>query len=242
MIKIERWPIPRSIAKSRRQDKWKHPDVTATLWRMQKEKCCYCEIKIPEKGHAKAVEHYKPRALFGAAKNEWNNFLLACSQCNGAKSDQFPVQLTEDKNGAKIIYLKNAESGEEINPLLIDPSDGSTDPEEHIAFGVDERETISIYGLPMARNGSRKGRVTIEVVDLHSTHNLRLHREFLRETLTPSYDCLMDAIIYGRPVKFEMYKDKFAEYMSSNNKFSALSREFARVRKLGQWIDIPCGV
>ena len=46
------------------------------------EYCSYCEMPL----HASlAVEHIKPKDLYPALKLEWDNFLLACTNCNSTK-------------------------------------------------------------------------------------------------------------------------------------------------------------
>jgi len=54
------------------------------------EYCSYCEMRL---GASLAVEHVQPKKPFGAADvNEeralsWNNFLLACTNCNSTKGN-----------------------------------------------------------------------------------------------------------------------------------------------------------
>lgn len=49
--------------------------------------CSYCERRIPTQ---LAVEHIQPQALpqYAALKGRWENFLLACVNCNSTKSDK----------------------------------------------------------------------------------------------------------------------------------------------------------
>lgn len=69
------------------------------LWGVSKEQiaaltsqlCAYCEgeINSPRAGQ---VEHYKPKSLFPLLAYDWENYLLSCAGCNGAKSDKWPQQ------------------------------------------------------------------------------------------------------------------------------------------------------
>ena len=51
-------------------DYYNKPAVVHALWEMQHAKCCYCERKLPDRGHLKAVEHFAPKAIFKGLRNE----------------------------------------------------------------------------------------------------------------------------------------------------------------------------
>ena len=53
--------------------------------------CSYCERLIET--HL-AVEHMRPKILNPALERDWNNFLLACVNCNSTKGDA-PIQLAD---------------------------------------------------------------------------------------------------------------------------------------------------
>ncbi len=53
--------------------------------------CSYCEMKLPS---SLAVEHVRPKSLHPELQTQWDNFLLACTNCNSTKGDQ-PVNLEE---------------------------------------------------------------------------------------------------------------------------------------------------
>lgn len=53
--------------------------------------CSYCEIALPS---AIAVEHVQPKSLEPALELKWDNFLLACNNCNSVKLNT-PVDLPE---------------------------------------------------------------------------------------------------------------------------------------------------
>ena len=99
----------------------KDAKVIEALWVMQHEKCCYCEGYIPVSGAAKEVEHFRPQSKFLDLVNDWNNLLLACRACNNKKRANFPTTTSGD-------------------PLLLDPSDPLTDPQDHIEFVLDPNE------------------------------------------------------------------------------------------------------
>lgn len=47
--------------------------------------CSYCEMKLDA---SLAVEHVQPKSLYPTLEREWNNFLLACTNCNSTKGSQ----------------------------------------------------------------------------------------------------------------------------------------------------------
>jgi uncharacterized protein (TIGR02646 family) len=47
--------------------------------------CSYCEMKLDA---SLAVEHVQPKSLYPALERQWNNFLLACTNCNSTKGTQ----------------------------------------------------------------------------------------------------------------------------------------------------------
>src|SRR5258708_29176396 len=132
MIRIKRAECPPILLAARKHsDRFRNNKVVRALWVMQRNKCCYCEQLIPVEGHSKAVEHFRPQSIFKYSRNAWRNLLLACSQCNGKKSDKFPIMLTNDENELKVIYLKRQGTGE---PALMDPSHRTTNPEKHLDY------------------------------------------------------------------------------------------------------------
>ena len=201
--------------------------VVKKLWEMQHKKCCYCEQEIPESGHLKAVEHFKPQSVYKGLRNDWKNLLLACAQCNGKKSDKFPTMLTNAEGESKVLYLNPRSKS---RPLLIDPSNDKIDPEEHITFIVDDSD-IEKYGLPKERNHSKLGRTTINIVGLDGTYYVRKRRTWHRH-LRDLYSNLLEAKDQDDSVKIQTYCDRFRQWMSAKREFCAYAREFARQKKL----------
>jgi uncharacterized protein (TIGR02646 family) len=243
MIKISRTDAP-TVLKSSPQNgtHYNKKKVVQALWNMQREKCCYCEQIIPNEGHAKAVEHFQPKSIFKFLRNDWKNLLLACAECNGTKSDKFPIELTDDNNLAKVVYLKKVvpKTGK---PLLINPSDPHIDPEDHIDFVVDDTN-FEALGIPVEKNGSKRGRVTIEIIKLHAHYYVKKRRTFLLETLLPQYETLLRAHNSGQNTIVQTSKMNFISLMASNHEFAAVARSFCRAKKLNGppfHIDVPGG-
>ena len=113
------------------QKKYNHREIKNALVRMFHGKCAYCESLITVVTYGN-IEHFHPKGnpSYIDKTFEWENFLLSCDICNNAqhKGTHFPV----DANG---------------HPLLINPTDGVTDPARHLRFDWDSKAGLaSIYG------------------------------------------------------------------------------------------------
>lgn len=206
---------------------------------MQHEKCCYCEIKIPPHGHSKAVEHFRPKSIYKNLTNDWGNLLLACAQCNGKKSDKFPLKLTNNEKEAKVIHTKyNSKKKKTRKAILIDPS--KEDPEKYLDFVIDQKEKET-YGLIIAKDNNRRGKITIEIVGLYDSHYLNNHRDFMRDSLIPTFSMMESAKDHNNYDKFRSLKQQFEIWMDETYKLSALSRAFVRYYELDKdyKIQIP---
>jgi uncharacterized protein (TIGR02646 family) len=108
-------------------------EIRGVLERMASgiQRCMYCEDSA-----GTAIDHFWPKARYPKRAFDWINYLLACSRCNGKKSQQFPL----DARG---------------EPLLFDPT--QEDPLKHLAFSPSTGQltarspkgapSIRVYGL-----------------------------------------------------------------------------------------------
>jgi uncharacterized protein (TIGR02646 family) len=137
--------------------------VRPLLKRLGNGKCAYCESVIAD-GTPSAlpdIDYFRPRggALGHLGKImpdhywwlafKWENILPACTTCNAAKSNRFPVGAARAKPGASRTQLLREQ------PLLLDPCVDA--PESHLVYDSNGR----INGL------TERGRVTIEVLALN---------------------------------------------------------------------------
>ena len=210
MIKIKRRARPPVLeGATPTGEHYKNPEVVRTLFDMQYEKCCYCEQKVPEQGHGRAVEHYRPKSKgqYPHLKNVWENLLLACSMCNGKKSNRFP---TDDQG----------------NPLVIDPSDPDLDPEDHIDFIVDD--THALFGQILPKANSMIGSKTIETIGLYQEYYRQMRMIHCKELFLNYLDIVSASDNASRRANII----KFESLMSANSKFAAFARKFAREKQL----------
>ena len=227
MIQIKRSRCP-TILKNAPADsnRYRNRKVVMELWKMQHGKCCYCEQKIPKEGHAKAVEHFAPKSVFQVQRNHWPNLLLACSQCNGKKADQFPVLLTDNPNEVKLIYVKKP--GKRV-PALIDPSK-KINPEVHLDYRVNLTDG-SLAGQIFPRAGSPQGKATVSVIGLAQTFYHARRKSHFR-TLVRACLGLQEAKDNQDPDALRTALLDFINLVSPGSVFAGMAREFARKMKL----------
>jgi hypothetical protein len=82
--------------------------------------CSYCERLIPAQ---LAVEHIQPKGLpaYQGLIGRWENFLLACVNCNSTKKDKDVVLsdvLLPDRDNTFAAYLYDAGGGLQVSPGL----------------------------------------------------------------------------------------------------------------------------
>ncbi len=209
MIRIRRTSCPATLrGKTSHGTHYNKREVVGALWTMQHGKCCYCERRLPEKGHLKAVEHFKPKSVFTGSRNDWMNLLLACAQCNGKKGDKFPEILSEQVNEEKILYLAAEQ------PAILDPSDPEIDPEDHIDFDFSGPEWADGFALIMAKNGSRLGEETIRTVGLDAGFYSRERRGRYLRVILVSYVNLLEALDHGDGDRITAQRQSFELLMA----------------------------
>jgi uncharacterized protein (TIGR02646 family) len=126
------------------QKKYSHTQIKSALVDMFYGKCAYCESKITVVTYG-AIEHFYPKSVYVNLTFEWKNLLLSCDICNdaGHKGTKFPLDL----NG---------------NPLLIDSTDGITNPNTHLEFIWD-----SVAGLASVYGRDDRGKAVETIFDLN---------------------------------------------------------------------------
>lgn len=240
MIFIQRTKCPAALGDQAADgDQYNKPAVVHALWEMQHGKCCYCERKLPEKGHLKAVEHFAPKAIFKGLRNEWANLLLACSQCNGKKSDTFPVILSNQDKEDKVLYVKKVHGGD---PGIIDPS--LVDPEGHLDFDFNALEWTDRFAVVMSKGGSVLGTETISTVGLYDPFYAKLHRDHYFGVISVHYTNLLQALFDDNPLRIQGQRAAFETLMAPETELAGFARAFARFKRLDQKpveLKIPSG-
>ena len=224
MIKIERSECPARLSDVPSDPpRYNHPDVVDALSTMQYGKCCYCEKFIDVSGHEQGVDHYRPQAeaLYPRLRNTWSNLLHSCAWCNGKKWSHFPLD----------------EDGE---PLLVDPSDPATDPENIFDVCVDDEDDVNFGRMIPRQNRFRKRAEKTEEV-------LELNYPTRRTQRTCDFIKLFQAYMAIRDARDDITKQQkviaFQNMLGANSQYAAFARAFARAKRLDKrfGIMIPVG-
>ena len=223
LIRINRTVrAPVVLSTSNAQYRYREKEVVVALYEMQHSKCCYCEIYIADSGSGKQVEHFRPRSQYKGLLYDWKNLLLACADCNNAKLDEFPLSV----------------KGE---PLLLDPSDPTLDPEDHIEFVVSDKQAIGDLplGLAIPREQSPRGEESIRVIKLSGGHHIKRRNEILSR-LRSSYISLLTetkrtACGTGDTLEIDRLKNELQEANGDDKAYAGVARTFHREHRLDRF-------
>lgn len=119
--------------------------VKVSLEHLYDFKCAYCEIDLRKFNRDSTVEHYRPKSKnqYYWLAHEWSNFLLACSDCQRFKDNDFPIggeqQLIAPilENG-RLDYEKCKSNHSYLLselPLILNPE--IDDPAEYFSFNIE---------------------------------------------------------------------------------------------------------
>jgi len=211
-----------------------HLQVRMGLEILFHEKCAYCESEL--KNLEWEVEHFRPKGRVAERSDhpgyywlsyEWTNFYPACKYCNqrrrdrprwgdltfvvaGGKADQFPLA---DENTRVMSHHQQDRLAQE-QALLLDPC--ADQPEEEFRFDP--------KGQIHERNGSQRGKTTIEVCFLKRTR-LRYLRKNVVDQVVDLLTLIRRLENEGRAdavVALQEYLQK--HFLVDNCQYAALSR------------------
>ncbi len=135
-------------------------------------RCGYCEDSVGDE-----VEHIKPKDLYPERVFVWENYLLACGQCNGGKSNRFSVI-----NRGRLIDVTRRRNRPIRRPragfsALINPRD--EDPLKF--FDLDLMGTfVFLPRIDLPRIDEQRASYTIDVLDLNRDVLLEARHEAYR--------------------------------------------------------------
>lgn len=83
--------VSRAKTRFSRYNRQTNPTFAAVRAKLAKmcggtRRCMYCEDSVADE-----VEHFRPKGLYPDVVFAWRNYLYACGQCNGGKSNHFSV-------------------------------------------------------------------------------------------------------------------------------------------------------
>lgn len=194
------------------------PSVKRALRAAQHDKCAFCETINPSSHEV--VEHYRPKDGWRQERGDalqkpqyfwlayaWENLLFVCDVCNDRahKENLFPLANPECRATPDMPDT----AGEE--PLLINPY--ALDPEDHIDWSSD---------VPVVRNGSPRGRATIDVLGLDRDGR---RADFRRDHLSKTEVSLarLELLPENDPLRVEM-RSAFPEFLGDDAPWAAMIR------------------
>jgi len=143
MAAVEEYRQAGKKVPSKLQERYRKPEIRDALKRMYSDEegnnfCCYCESEIDVVDYPH-IEHKMPKDpdCFPEQTYEWENLHLACTKCNGNKSNKW----------------------DEHNPILDAVKDVPI--HEHLSFLSDN--TTGVYRMGL----SKRGNTTIKHADLN---------------------------------------------------------------------------
>ncbi|HEY2291816.1 MAG TPA: hypothetical protein VGM86_14040 [Thermoanaerobaculia bacterium] len=198
------------------------PAVKACLWQMQSGKCCYCEREYERK--YSDIEHFRPKTEAlreGKVKTSgywwlayrFDNLYFGCPPCNRTKKTHFPLMA-----GTRALESEEDPRRVEEYPLLIDP--GFENPEDHLTF-----VWIPGRGYEVApRDGSERGRRTIEILELDRDDLSEIRRAYYRRHLQQLLERFSEAEREGEGAALTQIRREAATLKAADSPFSLLAR------------------
>ncbi len=153
MIQIEKGKIPASLIGKSIADKVEKEEFRVELQRIFNYKCCYCETAFV-KGE---IEHFRPQSKYSWLKNDWENLLLSCTDCNRHKSNKFDICGTPATEGDSFKICESKEKPCMVNPV-------TENPEPMLTF--DNEGKIFHNDPELCCNDKTRMQYTIETCDL----------------------------------------------------------------------------
>jgi uncharacterized protein (TIGR02646 family) len=199
------------------------PVVKTRLWRMQNGKCCYCEREY-ERKHSD-VEHFRPKTEALREKDRktpgywwlayrFENLYFGCLICNRIKGAWFPLV-----TGTLPLAAEKEPWTEPELPLLLDP--GFEDPEDHLTFvWIPPHRGYQIA----PRNGSERGRRTIEILKLDRDDLTEMRRKYYRRHLEPLLERFAEAERKGENGALRRIRQEAEALRGATAPYALLSR------------------
>ncbi len=240
----DRWRERADRAREKNLEEWRRNEpvnLREDLWKELKwiflkavfhDKCAYCEGNYCA-GYAEHVEHYRPKKEITEARQtithpgyfwlayEWQNLLLACANCNSSHSSyqsgervSHPGKLNEFRVTGGRVPEPSANPAdwmtdlETENPLLLNPY--FDDPEEHLTF--DDK------GFLYPKDGSERGKETIEVCDLNRVDLIDARTKGATEQVAARF---LKDLMNPQPGKLFDVKDEFSAWLNHCVKLKA---------------------
>ena len=197
--------------------------VKEILRQCQHNKCCYSEAKfVADYPH---VEHFRPKGRVNKGETkellypgyywlayEWGNLYLSKQAINVSHKRNFFPLVDETKRARN--HHQNI-----VNemPLLIDP--GKEEPREHIRFHSDE---------PIPYQGSRRGKVTIGILNLRHPELAEARRKTIGElkVMKIALEVLLNKGVDDENNVVTVLRNKLSQAVLPETEFSSMAFDY----------------
>ena len=187
-------------------------ELKEVIWRKQGMRCCICETDFTIT-HSTDVEHYRPKVQYWWLAYNYENYYLACAECNRKyKRVEFP--LFDENKRVNYRLRKNIKTEQPllINPLFDNPLDYFK-----IHFKTSSNSNKNIIALlPKEKTSNRnnysyqKAQKSIDIYNLDLSKYSFTRHEILRK-------------FFNKLIKVAVYRYVFR---NDNSKFKEFYRDF----------------
>jgi uncharacterized protein (TIGR02646 family) len=185
--------------------------IKKSLFRAQREKCAYCEWKVPA-AEFQDVEHYRPKVHYWWLCWEWGNLLFACYFCNRVhKKNRFPLA-----DEATRLRAEDPAPGDEV-PLILDPT-AVANVSDHIRF-----RRVQGRWRPVPVNGSIRGSQTIEALGLAQPPMMDHYQTYFEQYVKVMIENVVAAIDEGDSARVRRAWTQATMLLDPEYQFAALS-------------------
>lgn len=175
--------------------------------------CNYCE-----QNEANDIEHIHPKSFFPEFTFVWDNYILACKQCNSAyKLDKC---LVLDDNGDLFNVERRTEPAFKIhafiNPRIENPND----------FMVLETTTFQFVKLPeLDKSDANRVEATLQILALNDRDTLIAARKSAAQFYYQRMELLTRILAADSVIQIEQLLSPYDQYITSSQSLTSLKAE-----------------
>ena len=143
-----------------------------------KRRCNYCEDSVADE-----IEHIKPKDLYPSLAFVWGNYLFACGNCNGPKSNLFAVF-----NNNEVVEISRKRNDLVISPLIGEDVFINPRVDSPLEFLILDLKTMNFISKPgLSDLNKKRAQYTIKILKLNT-------RGFLVEARKEAFNTYRDAL------------------------------------------------
>lgn len=212
-------------------------ELKETLWKKQGMRCCICEVDFLLT-HSTDIEHYRPKNEYWWLAYDYNNYYLACSECNRKyKETQFPLF----DESTRVNYLSRKNIKQEL-PLLINPFFDEPLDYFKIHFRTASNSKKNIIVLMPKEKASNsynylKAKTSIDTYNLDLSEYFFTRHEIFRKFFNKLIKVAVHReVLKHRPKQFAKF---YKEYISQDDRRELHSLGLMKMVRTKQFIIDP---